>query len=211
MIWGGFLLGLAGSLHCAGMCGPIVLAIGKNTTEYQAIHHAGRIVAYILLGLGMGWGVSELPGQYWQSSWKILAALMLFALAFFQLFGTKIRIGFLYAIWRKLMGRVLKLPGMLRPALVGLAHGFLPCGLSFAAALTAGGFVKLSDSVLFMGLFGIGTLPALLGFQGVLAPFLANRKAITAVFLGLSAGWLMYMGISGLLMPETEIPANCHS
>jgi len=211
MIWSGLLLGLAGSLHCAGMCGPLVLAIGKNTTAYQLIHHAGRIISYLMVGLLVGWGVSELPGAIWQSAWKIGASVLLLGIAFFQISRTRINLKWVFAGWRWIMGKAFKLPGLARPALVGLAHGFLPCGLSFAAALTAGVFSSKAESIAFMGLFGLGTLPALLGFQGLLAPILAKRKYLTVLFLGLSAAWLLFTGINGLLLNESDIPANCHS
>src|SRR5579872_7443616 len=62
-----FFLGLAGSLHCVGMCGPLALAVpmrgvGGGMTvpmrpgRYLApvVYHAGRIVTYMLGGLLFG-------------------------------------------------------------------------------------------------------------------------------------------------------------
>ena len=60
MIWQGFLIGLLGSLHCIGMCGPIafVLPIGQRTKSGKilgiSIYNLGRITTYSLLGFLIG-------------------------------------------------------------------------------------------------------------------------------------------------------------
>ena len=54
------LLGLAGSLHCVGMCGPLLLALpldaaGKRQVLRQMlVYHAGRILTYAALGMLFG-------------------------------------------------------------------------------------------------------------------------------------------------------------
>ena len=58
--WTAFLLGLVGSLHCAGMCGPLALALpaaGNTPAAYvlgRVAYNAGRIVTYCLLGICLG-------------------------------------------------------------------------------------------------------------------------------------------------------------
>ena len=55
-----FLLGLVGSLHCAGMCGPLALALpatGSTTAAHvlgRIAYNAGRIATYCLLGILFG-------------------------------------------------------------------------------------------------------------------------------------------------------------
>ncbi|MDX1641349.1 MAG: sulfite exporter TauE/SafE family protein, partial [Balneolaceae bacterium] len=64
-LWTGFTLGLLGSFHCIGMCGPIALAIpGHNSSAGASflrgtLYNSGRIITYALIGsvfgiLGMG-------------------------------------------------------------------------------------------------------------------------------------------------------------
>ena len=59
-LWTAFLLGLAGSLHCAGMCGPLVLALAKarprtmRESTGRIFYHLGRVASYCLLGLVLG-------------------------------------------------------------------------------------------------------------------------------------------------------------
>ena len=60
LIWTAFFLGLVGSLHCAVMCGPLVLAVSRMgaarlpATASQLIYHAGRIAAYCAIGALFG-------------------------------------------------------------------------------------------------------------------------------------------------------------
>jgi sulfite exporter TauE/SafE len=58
MIWTGFLIGLLGSWHCIGMCGPIALMIpgakGKNRIAAISLYHSGKILAYLSLGSVFG-------------------------------------------------------------------------------------------------------------------------------------------------------------
>ena len=53
----GFLMGLLGSVHCIGMCGPLVLALPmaqkSNLQKWGVLflYHFGKISSYSVLGL----------------------------------------------------------------------------------------------------------------------------------------------------------------
>ncbi len=59
-VWTGFVVGLLGSLHCVGMCGPIVAALpqgegGKLSFLYgRLLYNCGRVITYALIGLVFG-------------------------------------------------------------------------------------------------------------------------------------------------------------
>ena len=59
-LWTAFLLGFVGSAHCAGMCGPLALALpptGRSRVTFvsgRAAYNAGRILTYALLGALFG-------------------------------------------------------------------------------------------------------------------------------------------------------------
>ena len=59
-IWTALVLGVVGSLHCAGMCGPLALALppaGSTTPAYvlgRVAYNLGRIVTYCLMGVVFG-------------------------------------------------------------------------------------------------------------------------------------------------------------
>ena len=50
---GAFLIGLAGSLHCVGMCGPVMLAFNGASQKKGGfvLYHSGRILSYLIIGL----------------------------------------------------------------------------------------------------------------------------------------------------------------
>jgi sulfite exporter TauE/SafE len=60
MFWTAFTMGLVGSLHCVGMCGPIALALPyQNGSRWRAasnvlLYNLGRISVYALLGAVIG-------------------------------------------------------------------------------------------------------------------------------------------------------------
>ena len=60
MIASAFFLGLLGSLHCVGMCGPLALSLPlERSTKIKLvfeslIYNSGRIVTYMLLGAVLG-------------------------------------------------------------------------------------------------------------------------------------------------------------
>ena len=69
-LWTAFLIGLVGSFHCAGMCGPIALALPLDKGSWfdkiagGLIYNSGRIITYMILGalFGLlGTGVFEVP------------------------------------------------------------------------------------------------------------------------------------------------------
>lgn len=165
-----FFLGLVGSLHCAGMCGPLVLALPSTTGTWVAtisgklLYNAGRVLTYCILGalfgllgqtlvfagaqrwLSLGAGVVILGGLLISMRYKLATPATLFV--------GRLRSG---------MSRALKartLPSLLA---LGFLNGFLPCGLVYVAcagAVATGGFVP---SIGYMLLFGFGTIPMMLG------------------------------------------------
>jgi uncharacterized protein len=193
-----FILGLAGSVHCLGMCGPLVLAMpfgqGKARGLRMIVYHFSRSVMYALMGLiigllGMGF---HLAG--WQSPISIAAGLMVIMIGIWQLAG---RGGFKVNITSRFVSDmrrkyIQKSGGMGKNALLGFINGLLPCGLVYtalAASIAAGG---ITESALFMFVFGISTIPALfaLGWLPMLFPGFAGRRLTRAIplitiFIGL--------------------------
>ncbi|MES2389357.1 MAG: sulfite exporter TauE/SafE family protein [Bacteroidota bacterium] len=182
MLIAGFILGLGSSLHCIGMCGPLILAVPRspNRNVGRMVYHGGRLLTYSLLGFlfgGIGQGLGFIAGQQGLS---VIAGLTLFALYLGPVTGMKLPAGplmlagsFLRKKYRSLTGQ-----GTYLSAFVpGLLNGLLPCGAVYMALAASavspglqGGLVMLS--------FGLGTLPALLalGFM----PNLLSRTRFRA-------------------------------
>jgi Uncharacterized conserved protein len=166
-------IGLVGSLHCIGMCGPIVVALplkNKNTLTKilgAVLYNSGRVVTYSFLGILfglLGKGIHMAGFQQWTSI--ILGIAMIVSVLFPVIFRERIIIGNLLAgMAARLISRLKKLfasRSYHSLILIGLLNGLLPCGLVYVAiagAINSGSVLKGS---LFMTLFGVGTIPLLL-------------------------------------------------
>lgn len=164
----GLSIGLIGSIHCVGMCGPLALSLPVhhlsvfNKTLAISFYNIGRAVSYAAMGvifglLGQGFALFKI--QQWLS---IAAGLLILIILLNNQFGNpKINAlsRFTQTIKAKL-GHYLKSEKTLFSYFtIGAVNGFLPCGLVYvaiAAALAAGTVIKSS---LLMFAFGIGTLP----------------------------------------------------
>ncbi len=171
-LWTAFLLGLAGSLHCAGMCGPLVFALAKarprtaRESTGRVFYHLGRVAAYALLGLMLGLlGHIVAPAgfQRWLSialGIALLAGLWLAA-----------RIRFDAPVFRWVMLLKNSMRGLLArdslssQAMMGALNGLLPCGLVYVAAAGAASTVNPFTGAAYMTLFGLGTWPMMLGIH----------------------------------------------
>ncbi len=165
----GLLLGAAGSLHCVGMCGPLVLAVPSRGMGGWALYHLARATSYALMGAMLallGAGVA-LAG--WQQGLSI--ALGLGLLVMVLLGGHTPRVPVLQRlneIVARAMQRLLRgAGGPASMAGLGFANGLLPCGLSFAALVGASATAEPVAGAAFMFAFGLGTAPLLLVLSGV--------------------------------------------
>lgn len=199
IFWTAFTLGLIGSTHCLGMCGPIALAIPMTTSQrllmtFQALkYNLGRVLTYTLLGLVfglLGKGV-ELAG--FQKSFSIGIGILLLIAAFFSMnwesaLTNKTPLGRFFHFIKKQIGNLLRNRPKQSHLLIGIFNGFLPCGmvyLAIAGAVTTG---SVLGGMLFMTLFGLGTLPLMLGLMllgTVIKPSIKNilRKIAPIVML----------------------------
>lgn len=183
-----FVSGLLGSSHCVGMCGPFAVLLGSAThgwrqnAAWQLLYTAGRIFTYASLGAMAGFGGQRLSGltAFGINSTAILA---------FVAGGLLIYEGLITAgVWRRFSSArgaaVCPASGLLKSMLqqgnhtgvflAGVATGFVPCGLVYAFLLTAARTGNLSTGALVMGVFGLGTLPMMVG-TGICASLLPMR------------------------------------
>jgi sulfite exporter TauE/SafE len=169
-LWTGFLLGLVGSLHCAGMCGPLALALprtGSNSVAFgfgRLCYNLGRISAYSLLGIifGLIGQTVALAGfQRWASLVAGMAILLALVPASRRGFSLPVLngVGFLKGGFASLL-RQRTFPALY---LLGLLNGFLPCGLVYVACAASVALGSVVSGVLYMVVFGLGTVPLMLG------------------------------------------------
>jgi sulfite exporter TauE/SafE len=218
-----FILGLVGSLHCAGMCGPLALALpatGSTRLTYlggRAAYNLGRIVTYCLLGLvfGLLGRTLALAGvQRWTSI--ALGVTLLAGLFSSRKLVLWSPVAALVENLKCRMSALLRRRFLSSLALLGFLNGLLPCGLVYAAcagAVTTSGTLAGAQ---YMAAFGLGTVPMMLAISlsGKLVPLglrLQLRKAIpVSVFL--LATLLILRGLSlGIpcLSPDLSAGASC--
>lgn len=220
---------LVGSIHCAGMCGGFVCfyagsAKGSEPAALRAhaMYNVGRLASYLLLGaLGgmVGAGVSKAGALVGVShAAAVVAGALMVGWAISTIAAQRgVSLGPLHAPvrWQRALGRVLHAvrsqPIGVRAALTGLLTTLLPCGWLYVFVATAGGTGSVRSAMLTMGIFWLGTVPALVavgvGAQVLLAPF---RRRLPAF----SAAVVLIMGLlsmSGRLAPRTLPRVNDHS
>jgi sulfite exporter TauE/SafE len=171
-LWTAFLLGLVGSAHCAGMCGPLALALpatGNTRASFLAgrvLYNAGRLVTYAVLGAAfglLGQTVALAGFQRWVSLAAGVAILLgLLASGRFAISLPAIStVGWLKASF----GHLLRQRSLASVFLLGLLNGLLPCGLVYVAAASSTAQNGSLSGALFMGVFGLGTVPMMLALS----------------------------------------------
>ncbi|MCW1884303.1 sulfite exporter TauE/SafE family protein [Luteolibacter flavescens] len=166
---GALVAGLATSLHCAGMCGPLACGVGmlaKSEGERMAAataYHAGRLTSYTAIGTLCGALGKEPLGWFFHSPavllpWALVAALLMLATGLEKKIP---RPAFLMRFIARQRFRAQRLPVTAGAGLTGLFTPFLPCGPLYAVfiALLASGSAARGAEVALA--FGLGTVPLL--------------------------------------------------
>ena len=164
-----FLMGLLGSFHCIGMCGPLALSLPLNNNSAWAkfsgsmMYNSGRIVTYSVFGLIFGIIGKSIALIGFQQILSIILGVFIivfvilpkkitsfkqnnFVLNYFQILRTSLGKLFLKKNYSSLFS-------------IGLLNGLLPCGLVYMAAAGAVATGDIINSIAFMAFFGLGTLP----------------------------------------------------
>ncbi|MGA2749083.1 MAG: sulfite exporter TauE/SafE family protein [Tepidisphaeraceae bacterium] len=161
-----FILGLAGSLHCALMCGPLALAVpvAGRAAVSRSIFNAGRLATYALLGAVFGFVGRTLVFAGLQRALSIGAgAAVLMGLAASSHFALNWRVTSAMTRFKSAFGRLLKQRSLGAMFLLGGLNGFLPCGLVYVGAAIAAASGGVLSGAGVMLAFGLGTLPMLMG------------------------------------------------
>ncbi|MDO8998671.1 MAG: sulfite exporter TauE/SafE family protein [Bacteroidota bacterium] len=206
-------LGLLGSFHCIGMCGPIALALPVHTykpfKKYIGIisYNLGRAITYSILGAMFGLlGQSFYLGGFQQNLSIVLGIVMLLIILFsYTPLKSKIKFQFLNHSLNSLkntLGKLFNKKGIQFLFLIGLLNGLLPCGFVYIAIAGATATSNYLNGALFMFLFGMGTLPVMLSLSVIgqfisvqyrnaihkSVPILISFMAILLIVRGLNLG-----------------------
>lgn len=161
-------MGMIGSFHCVGMCGPLALSLplhGFNSISRffgLLLYNLGRVMTYSFFGILIGLFGNSLKMAGLQQWLSILAGLVILIYLLyikFGIFGSSNYFSSFFEIIRKKLGELYFKKSLGTVFLIGILNGFLPCGfvyLAFAGAIATGDSV---GSTLFMAAFGLGTIP----------------------------------------------------
>jgi sulfite exporter TauE/SafE len=168
-------IGFLGSLHCLGMCGPIALitpspfagSLGRITGGL--IYNMGRVVTYSVMGLfvgliGQGFNFFDVQQIF---SIVVGAAIILFVFIPWLFRPEKItgKFSVLTNRAKNVIGKHMQKTSAMGILSVGLANGLLPCGLVYLGLAGSLEMFSVTESVLFMTYFGLGTIPMMLGIH----------------------------------------------
>ena len=162
------LMGFTGSLHCAGMCGPIVWVMpfqhlnGLKKALAIFLYHFGRTTTYVILGLILH-SFRELFNPQWQQHVSICLGVILLALGALAFFPNRsIKLNPPWAEHVKLLlGKMIGRPGWSTFLFTGFLNGLLPCGLVYMAFAASVSATTPWEVVGLMYSFGLGTIPML--------------------------------------------------
>jgi len=223
-------IGLIGSFHCIGMCGPIAVAlpIGRfgwpGKTIGTLLYNIGRSITYGLLGaiFGLlGRGIEMAGFQQWASI--VIGIVMIMTVVFPFLFRNQIDLdammnsfaGGIIRRFRGLFGR----QSYKNLFVIGLLNGLLPCGLVYVAVAGALNTNDVTMGIMYMVVFGLGTTPVMLSIslagnvisQGIrkqvnkLIPWMIIFLGVLFILRGLSLGIPYISPKTEKLTPDKEV------
>ncbi len=206
-------IGFFGSFHCVGMCGPIAIALpvpnSRNLSFFygRILYNLGRVISYSMLGATFGFLGKGLKLYGYQQGLSIFLGVIIILIivtplkyknrvysnSTFQKMSLPVKSS-ISSLFKK--GT---LPSLL---LIGILNGFLPCGfvyMGLAGSLASG---SITNGIMFMLFFGLGTIPAMLTISlfgkfitlnqrkriRKLTPILALLLALIFILRGLNLG-----------------------
>lgn len=204
-----FLTGLIGSFHCAGMCGPIAFALPGKKQEGlkffigRLLYNTGRIISYAFLGFVFGsFGLGIKLAGFQQSLSIFIGLLILFIVLFNYLKIGSFSFNPFSMLSSKFVQKLFQSKSLFALLAIGMLNGLLPCGFVYIAVLGASATQNALEGVVFMLLFGLGTLPLMYGVSVVgqflsikvrgkinrLSPVFAVLIAVLFIVRGLNLG-----------------------
>jgi uncharacterized protein len=182
---GAFLVGLMGAGHCLSMCGGIIGALSlslpvepkkkwftQTRWKMMCCYHSGRISSYILAGILVASLTQFIAHLFEVKSLllglRLFAGVLMIAIGFYFLrwwSGIKYLEYSGKKIWKHIephAKKSMQLSSKKKSFIAGSLWGWLPCGLVYSALTWALASGDPIEGGVFMGLFGLGTLPGLL-------------------------------------------------
>lgn len=185
MFYTAIIMGLAGSLHCAGMCSPLAVAVTSKKPFLLSgiLYNSGRVLVYALLGaLAATFGSALHLAPYQQTiSIALGIAFLVIGVGLFSAQVPYLGVWVLKftSFLKRIFGKVLQRKSAFTTFSLGMINGLLPCGLTYLALSACLILPSATEGFLFMTFFGLGTWPVMVGFTRLLNfAFLKNPFAL---------------------------------
>lgn len=216
-------LGIIGSFHCIGMCGPLAFSLPlSRTSDFSKfagsfLYNTGRIITYSAIGLLFGLAGKSFSLFGFQQWLSICMGLVILIVLLVPKKWLTVKPGAnIFATGtqkvRRLLGQLFLKRGYSSLFAIGILNGLLPCGLIYMAVAGAIVYADAFKSAFFMASFGLGTLPVMwsVTFFGNYIGIGLRQKIRSAypVFMALIACMLIVRGL-GLGIPYVS-PAIDH-
>lgn len=208
-ILAGLGIGLFGSFHCIGMCGPIALSLpvyGKSAAEKLLLillYNLGRASTYAALGALFGFvGKQFFLFGYQQAFSVFIGAMILLLLIAGKFFRAEVGIiDRLLSRIKSLLSRLLNSPNNAASYyFIGLINGLLPCGLVYLAVGSAMATGNALSGAALMFMFGLGTFPLMISLmifgRFISVSFRTKMRKLVPVFITFTALVIMLRGMN---------------
>jgi uncharacterized protein len=227
-----FVMGLVGSFHCLGMCGPIAIALPmghrNNTSRLLGgvVYNFGRVFTYSVLGLILGLAGDFLISPKIQNTVSVVFGALI---GIFLLLPSKTKTSLkinpsqtLMVRLRKQMAKFLYIENNSSLFGIGMLNGLLPCGMIYLALTSSFVAGSAAKGSLFMCAFGLGTFPTMLAavfFGSFLNQHIRSKlRRLVPIFLFFMAALLIVRGMNlgipylspSLPMHASTEAVSCH-
>ena len=170
MLYSAFVLGLLGSFHCIGMCGPIAFILPVDRTNALkkvsqiTIYHIGRLLSYSIIGLifgliGKSLYIFGFQQQLSVTIGVLMIVIVLIPQSLFNKYNFSKPIYKLISKVKTALGSALKKKTLDTFLTIGFLNGFLPCGLVYMALFAAIAGGNALNGSIYILVFGLGTVP----------------------------------------------------
>lgn len=217
-----FGLGLVSNLHCLGMCGPIALALPLdrsstiNKVKGVSAYSVGRSLGYASLGtvIGIvGMSADLLGVLQWLSIGSGLLIILFAWRSHFTFVGKQSWLSSKVQEFMKAFLRRGDKKNTFSLGGFGLVNALLPCGMVYVALLSAMNFGGIANAMIFMFVFGLGTLPGfiVLALANVIKRPFFSKKIVVAILVSIVGLAMVVRGMNlGIpyISPKIELAAS---
>ncbi len=215
------MVAFLGSLgHCIGMCGGFIVAYSsakidtKSSKSKQFISHLaynlGRVTSYVILGMLFGYlgsviSFSTTSTGYFYFFIGVFMVLMGLSLMGKIKFLTSLEVSLATnSFVKKAFSFLIHSKNLYSFYGLGMLNGMLPCGLVYFFAVSAAATSSVFWGGVTMLIFGLSTIPSLLGFgfiigflkQGGFREVMIKLASLVIIFYGI---YMAYLGYSSVI------------